>query len=127
LVADVLGRVRYAADGAAAEDAVEAGASLLAAAPAGWEAVSAAVVAAAAAGAAQCWTGGWQPADLERFLRRAADGATHAELAVDAIAADAARNPATRTPRGPRWADQLRRLGADVWWEADRGYLDALA
>ncbi|KIZ14404.1 hypothetical protein SNA_35525 [Streptomyces natalensis ATCC 27448] len=127
MVADVLGQVRYAADGAAAEDAVEAGASLLAAAPAGWEAVSAAVIAAAAAGVAQCWTGGWQPADLERFLRREADGATRAELAVDAMAADAARNPATRTPRGPRWADQLQRLGADVWWEADRGYLDALA
>ncbi|MFI9047678.1 DUF2786 domain-containing protein [Streptomyces sp. NPDC053427] len=123
----MLGRVRYAADGAAAEDAIEAGASTLAAAAVGWDAVSAAVVAAAATGAAQCWAGGWQPADLERYVRREAADAQWAALVVDAIAAEAARNPAARTPRGTRWADQLRRLGADVWWESDRGYLDALA
>ncbi|MFG2208791.1 DUF2786 domain-containing protein [Streptomyces sp. NPDC048638] len=123
----MLGRVRYAADGAAAEDAVEAGASMLAAAEAGWEAVSAAVVAAAANGVAQCWTGGWHPADLERYLRREASGTAPVALAVDAMAAEAARAPTARTPRGARWTEQLRQLGADVWWECDRGYLDALA
>ncbi|MFJ9415905.1 DUF2786 domain-containing protein [Streptomyces sp. NPDC101227] len=132
----MLGSVRYATDGAAAEDAIEAGASMLAAAAVGREAVSAALITAAATAVAQCWAGGWQPADLERFLRReaagghrpaAAGGATLATLIVDAIAADAARNPAARTPRGTRWADQLRRLGAEVWWGSDDGYLDALA
>ncbi|KPC67194.1 DUF2786 domain-containing protein [Streptomyces chattanoogensis] len=123
----MLGSVRYAADGAAAEDAVEAGASMLAAAPAGWEAVSAAVVAAAAAGVAQCWAGGWQPADLERYVRRQGPEGTQAALVVDAMAAEASRAPAAGAPRGARWAEQLRRLGAEVWWEADRGYLDALA
>ncbi|MFF4949584.1 DUF2786 domain-containing protein [Streptomyces chattanoogensis] len=123
----MLGSVRYAADGAAAEDAVEAGASVLAAAPAGWEAVSAAVVAAAAAGVAQCWAGGWQPADLERYVRRQGAEGAQAALVVDAMAAEAARAPAAGAPRGARWAEQLRRLGAEVWWESDRGYLDALA
>ncbi|MEU9110204.1 DUF2786 domain-containing protein [Streptomyces sp. NPDC048483] len=127
LVGGVLGSVRYAADGAAAEDAVEAGASMLAAAPAGWEAVSAAVVAAAADGVAQCWAGGWQPADLERYVRREAADAPLVALVVDAIAAEAARHPAARTPRGTRWTEQLRRLGAEVWWESGPGYLDALA
>ncbi|TJZ45440.1 DUF2786 domain-containing protein [Streptomyces piniterrae] len=123
----MLGRVRYAADGQPAEDAIEAGASMLAAAPAGWEAVSAAVVAAAAAGVRQCWAGGWQPADLERIVRREAADATLATLVVDAIAAEAARPSKAEAARDPRWEGQLRRLGAEVWWESDRGYLDALA
>ncbi|MFF8784070.1 DUF2786 domain-containing protein [Streptomyces sp. NPDC015125] len=123
----MLGSVRYAPDGAQAEDAIEAGASMLAAAEAGWEAVSAAVVAAAVAGVRQCWAGGWQPADLERIVRREASDATLVAVVVDAVAADAARPPAARSVRDTRWAEQLRQLGAEVWWASDTGYLDALA
>ncbi|MGW9041531.1 DUF2786 domain-containing protein [Streptomyces lydicus] len=121
----MLGSVRYAPDGEPAEDAVEAGASMLAAAEPGWEAVSAALVAAAVAGVRQCWAGGWQPADLERIVRRDAPHPARTALVVDAIAAEAARP--RRTAHGARWDEQLRRIGAEVWWESDRGYLDALA
>lgn len=127
LVGQVLGSVRYAPDGAPAEDALEAGASVLAAAEPGWEAVSAAVVDAAVAGVRQCRSGGWFPADLERIVRREDAGTTLATLVVDALAAEAARPPAARAPRDPRWAVQLRDLGADVWWPSGAGYLDALA
>ncbi|WP_399122048.1 DUF2786 domain-containing protein [Streptomyces sp. N2A] len=127
----MLGRVRYAPDGTAAEDAIEAGASTLAAGAAGPdsgpEAVSAALVAAAVAAVRQCWAGGWHPADLERIVRREADGPTPVAIVVDAIAAEAARPSGTRPARDPRWQEQLRRLDADVWWDGDRGYLDALA
>ncbi|MFE1177180.1 DUF2786 domain-containing protein [Streptomyces sp. NPDC058773] len=123
----MLGSVRYAPDGERAEDALETGASMLAAAEAGWAAVSAAVVEAAVAGVRQCWAGGWHPADLARIVRREAAGTTLVALVVDAVAAEAARQPATRPAPDPRWAGQLRQLGAEVWWPADTGYLDALA
>ncbi|MGW3012696.1 DUF2786 domain-containing protein [Streptomyces sp. NPDC001219] len=123
----MLGSVRYAPDGERAEDALEAGASMLAAAEAGWAAVSAAVVEAAVAGVRQCWAGGWHPADLVRIVRREASGAALVALVVDAVAAEAARPPARRPAPDPRWAEQLRQLGAEVWWPADTGYLDALA
>nr|WP_229699822.1 DUF2786 domain-containing protein [Streptomyces kronopolitis] len=127
LVGQVLGSVRYAPDGAAAEDALEAGASVLAAAESGWEAVSAAVLDAAVAAVRRCRTGGWLPADLERIVRREDAGTTLAALVVDALAAEADRPPAARTPRDPRWAGQLRDLGAEAWWPSGPGYLDALA
>ncbi|WP_456294085.1 DUF2786 domain-containing protein [Streptomyces lydicus] len=123
----MLGSVRYAPDGEPAEDAIEAGASMLAAAEPGWEAVSAALVAAAVAGVRQCWAGGWEPADLERIVRRDAPHPARTALVVDAIAAEAARPSGRRTAHGTRWDGQLRRIGAEVWWESDRGYLDALA
>ncbi|MFD9812933.1 DUF2786 domain-containing protein [Streptomyces sp. NPDC059080] len=126
LLGEILGAVRYAADGGPAEDAAEAGASRLAAAPEGWEAVSAAVVRAATDAVRRCWAGGWEPADLERIVRRDAADPAHAGPVVDAIAADARRG--TRPPSATaRWDAQLRRLGAEVWWPSDGGYLDALA
>lgn len=126
LVGEVLGAVRYAEDGAAAEDAIEAGASRLAAASEGWEAVSAAVLRAAADAVRRCWAGGWEPADLERIIRRDAADPAHVGPVVDALAADARRGP--RPPSATaRWDDQLRRLGAEIWWPSDAGYLDALA
>ncbi|MFF4606949.1 DUF2786 domain-containing protein [Streptomyces sp. NPDC001339] len=121
----MLGTVVYAADGEPSEDAIEAGASMLAAAPVGWEAVSQAVLAAAEARVRRCWEGGWQPADLERMVRRTAERA--APLAVDAIAAEARRGAGAADRRDPRWAAQLRELRAEVWWETDGGYLDGLA
>ncbi|GAA0487810.1 DUF2786 domain-containing protein [Streptomyces olivaceiscleroticus] len=121
-VARVLGTVRYAADGRAAEDAVETGASVLSADPAGPEAVSRALLTAAATTVRGCWEGGWHPADLVRLVRRA--GAAP-ELATDLLAAELRRYPAEGLP--PRWAAQLREADADVWWPDDGGYLDALA
>ncbi|MFF9477719.1 DUF2786 domain-containing protein [Streptomyces sp. NPDC014733] len=126
LVGEVLGTVRYAADGGPAEDAAEAGASRLAAAPEGGEAVSAAVLRAATDAVRRCWAGGWEPADLERIIRRDATDPAHTGPVVDAIAADARRGP--RPPGATdRWDAQLRQLGAEVWWPSDGGYLDALA
>ncbi|WP_372464084.1 DUF2786 domain-containing protein [Streptomyces pinistramenti] len=119
----MLGRVRYAPDGAAADDAVEAGASMLAAAD--WAAVSAAVLAAAADAVRQCRAGGWLPADLERIVRRDAAGPGLVPLVLDAVAAEA-RHPRP-TAADPRWDGQVRRLGAEIWWPSDGGYLDALA
>ncbi|MFE4021949.1 DUF2786 domain-containing protein [Streptomyces sp. NPDC059101] len=128
LLGTVLGRVRYAADGAAAEDAVEAGASTLAAAAPGWEAMSAAVVAAAVDAVRRCWSGGWQPADLERVVRRAAPDAAPAALVIDAVAAAEARRPrSSGAARDLRWQAQLDALDARVWWDSDPAYLDALA
>nr|WP_202487821.1 DUF2786 domain-containing protein [Streptomyces sp. SID8354] len=128
MLGTILGTVRYAADGPAAEDAIEAGASMLAAAAPGREAMSAAVVGAAAEAVRRCWTGGWQPADLERIVRRDAPDAAPAALVVDAIAAEQARRPRAPEPsRDPRWRAQLDRLDARVWWDSDPGYLDALA
>ncbi|POX41720.1 hypothetical protein C3486_08065 [Streptomyces sp. Ru73] len=118
----MLGTVRYAADGRAAEDAVETGASALSADPAGPEAVSRALLTAAAAAVRGCWEGGWHPADLVRLVRRA--GAP-IEPAADLVAAELRRYPADALP--PRWAAQLREAGAEVWWPDDGGYLDALA
>ncbi|WP_438486123.1 DUF2786 domain-containing protein [Streptomyces sp. S186] len=128
LLGTILGTVRYAADGPAAEDAIEAGASMLAAAAPGPEAMSAAVVGAAVEAVRRCWTGGWQPADLERIIRRDAPDAAPAALVVDALAAEQARRPRASDPsRDPRWRAQLDRLDARVWWDSDAAYLDALA
>ncbi|MFH9421353.1 DUF2786 domain-containing protein [Streptomyces sp. NPDC017529] len=128
LVGTVLGSVRYAQDGAPAEDALEAGASMLAAAPAGPEAVSAALLAAAEDAVRRCWQGGWQPADLERIMRRETGGGPRTAVVVDAMAAEARRTGrAAQSGRGARWTAQLRALEAEVWWASDTGYLEELA
>lgn len=128
LVGSVLGTVRYAEDGTPAEDALEAGASMLAAAPAGPEAVSAALLAAAEDGVRRCWQGGWQPADLERIVRRETGGGPRTAVVVDAMAAEAQRaGRAAERARGPRWAAQLRDLGAEIWWQSDARYMQELA
>ncbi|GCD35250.1 hypothetical protein OEIGOIKO_02993 [Streptomyces chrestomyceticus JCM 4735] len=128
LVGTVLGTVRYAEDGTPAEDALEAGASMLAAAPEGPEAVSAALLAAAEDGVRRCWQGGWQPADLERIVRRETGGGPRTAVVVDAMAAEAQRaGRAAERARGPRWAAQLRDLGAETWWQSDARYMQELA
>ncbi|UNO43868.1 DUF2786 domain-containing protein [Streptomyces sp. MST-110588] len=104
---------------------MEAGASMLAAAPVGHEAVSTALVAAAEETVRRCWTGGWLPADLERVMRRETENPALVALAVDAMAAEARRQPTGR--RDPRRAAQLDAMNAAVWWEADHGYLDEMA
>ncbi|WP_267888789.1 DUF2786 domain-containing protein [Streptomyces sp. NRRL F-5755] len=128
LVGTVLGTVRYADDGPPAADALEAGASMLAAAPVGPEAVGAALLAAAEDAVRRCWQGGWQPADLERIVRRETGGGPRTAVVVDAMAAEAQRaGRAAERARGPRWAAQLRDLEAHVWWAPDPGYLEELA
>ncbi|MGI5118631.1 DUF2786 domain-containing protein [Marinactinospora thermotolerans] len=72
------------------------------------------------------WPNGWQPAELVRHVRRentegGGEGALHARLATDVIAAEARRyDPATVDER---WSAQLEALGATVWWEDDDGYV----
>ncbi|KAA6215446.1 DUF2786 domain-containing protein [Streptomyces albofaciens JCM 4342] len=128
MVGTVLGSVRYADDGPPAEDALEAGASMLAAAPAGPQAVGAALLAAAEDAVHRCWQGGWQPADLERIVRRETGGGPRTAVVVDAMAAESQRaGRAAERARGPRWAAQLRNLGAHVWWGPEPGYLEELA
>ncbi|WP_234440571.1 DUF2786 domain-containing protein [Streptomyces rimosus] len=127
LVGTVLGSVRYAEDGPPAEDALEAGASMLAAAPAGPEAVGAALLAAAEDAVRRCWQGGWQPADLERIVRRETGGGPRTAVVVDAMAVESQRaGRAAERARGPRWADQLRDLGAEIWWSSETAYLEDL-
>ncbi|MBC2863822.1 DUF2786 domain-containing protein [Streptomyces mexicanus] len=85
----------------ATDDALDTGASLLAADPAsdaelarrGEELVAAA------------WRRGWQPADVVRIVRRELDEA-HVRLVAGLIRAQAA----TDRPRGRRWASQLAQL-----------------
>ncbi|MFD7921550.1 DUF2786 domain-containing protein [Streptomyces sp. NPDC059740] len=143
LVAAVLGELTYLSDGPAVDDALEAGASRLAAAQAGPEAVGSALLAAAVERTARNWDGGWTPADLVRVVRRDLTDQLGAgpevlaltSLALDAVAAEARRaahatgaDPYAhaRARHGSRWAEQLRDLAAETWWQEDAAYLDAL-
>ncbi|MER5970698.1 DUF2786 domain-containing protein [Streptomyces sp. NPDC002055] len=124
MVEDVLGRVLYAS-APDADDAVEAGASLLAADAGQWPAVGRVLLRRAEQLVRQAWERGWQPADLVRMARRTApDDARPTRLAVDLIAAEA-RRYAPGTP-APRWEAQLRELGAEAWWTADDRFLTEL-
>ncbi|MDJ0344004.1 DUF2786 domain-containing protein [Streptomyces sp. H10-C2] len=112
-----------------AEDAIDLGASALAAAggsagPDGADAASRALIALTDRLVRACWTRGWQPADLVRIARRRlTDG--HARLTADLIAAEARTAPATAPPRDPRWSVQLRELDATGPWNGDGTLLDA--
>ncbi|MEH1098063.1 DUF2786 domain-containing protein [Micromonospora sp. CPCC 205561] len=66
---------------------------------------------------------GWQPVDLARLAARRL-GPRPAGLVTDALAAER-RDPAGPVP--PWWDEQLRDLGAEVWWDADAGHLVAWA
>ncbi|MDF3300640.1 DUF2786 domain-containing protein [Streptomyces tropicalis] len=96
---------------APADDALDTGASILAADPAadaerdrrGRDFVAAA------------WRRGWQPADLARFVRRELDG-PHLNLVAALIRAQV---PDDR-PRGPRWAAQLAALPVEAPGGTDR-------
>lgn len=71
---------------------------------------------------ASCWARGWQPADVERVVRRRLDaGAT--DLLVGALA-DERRTYATTTVE-PAWDDQLAALDAEVRWPAEATHLGA--
>ncbi|HEU0041233.1 MAG TPA: DUF2786 domain-containing protein, partial [Jiangellaceae bacterium] len=70
------------------------------------------------------WRSGWQPADIHRAMDRLASGQV-AALAVDAMAQEHHRHGPGAVH--PRWADQLTRLGAHVWWEVTRPLLSQWA
>lgn len=104
--------------------ALDTGASLLAAAPAQWPAVSRALLAYADTAVGRCWSTGWRPADLVRVVRRELKP-VHLALAVDLIAAEGRRHPAAALDR--RWHEQLRELAVETWWAGDETYLTGFA
>ncbi|MFF7728263.1 DUF2786 domain-containing protein [Streptomyces sp. NPDC008001] len=106
------------------DDAVYAAASALAAAPAGWEALSRALVRTACGTIRGCWERGWQPADVIRLARREL-GPVEVRFAVAALAAEARRYaPDTLAAR---WTAQLDELRARVWWDDDAAFLEDFA
>jgi Protein of unknown function (DUF2786) len=111
----------------AAEAALAAGTAALtgslARGPDGWGGVSAELLGIAERIVRSCWQGGWQPADLARVVGRELT-ARHVRLAVDVVAAEARRHAAATVD--PRWSVQVHELGAAVWWDDPRGYLDAV-
>ncbi len=66
------------------------------------------------------WTNGWSPDDLHQVARRRLDASGVGYL-VDAIADESQQH----APAGvhERWRDQLRQIGAVVWWGPGAGHL----
>lgn len=60
----------------------------------------------------EAWCHGWQPADVERVVRRRL-GTDHAVTAVAAIASEHRRYAAATV--SPAWRAQLRAMGAEPW------------
>lgn len=65
---------------------------------------------------------GWQPVELHRVVARQGDPG-QARLVVDAIAARLGDERVV----DPRWHDQARELGAEVWWSGEDDHLRAAA
>ncbi|MFF9408889.1 DUF2786 domain-containing protein [Streptomyces anandii] len=86
---------------ATADDALDAGASLLAADPA----ADAELARRGREFVASAWQRGWQPADVVRIVRRELDE-VHVRLAAELVRAQAGED----RPRGPRWTAQLDAL-----------------
>ena len=72
----------------------------------------------------QTWERGWQPAELVRMARRD-HTARHGRLMADAIAAKMREYAAATVD--PRWQAQIAALEAQVWWDHDDHYVDALS
>ncbi|WP_410607871.1 DUF2786 domain-containing protein [Amycolatopsis sp. lyj-109] len=66
------------------------------------------------------WQAGWTPVDLWQHSRRTCP-APATSLLLDAIAADAAKHASSTVD--DRWAEQVRALGAERWWDRDRPQL----
>jgi uncharacterized protein DUF2786 len=60
------------------------------------------------------WEHGWSPEDLHQMARRRLDAAGVSYL-VDAIADESQRYAKAAVPQ--RWSDDLRQIGAVLWWE----------
>jgi hypothetical protein len=63
------------------------------------------------------WQQGWSPEDLHQIARRRLD-AVGVSYLVDAIADQTQRYAKATVPQ--RWLDDLRHMGAVVWWEPDQ-------
>jgi hypothetical protein len=63
------------------------------------------------------WQRGWSPEDLHQTARRQLDAAGVGYL-VDAIADESQRYAKATVPQ--RWREDLRQIGAAVWWEASQ-------
>jgi hypothetical protein len=63
------------------------------------------------------WERGWSPEDLHQFARRRLNPAGVSYL-VDAIADQTLRYAKATIPQ--RWLEDLRLMGAVVWWESDQ-------
>jgi hypothetical protein len=103
-------------------DAVDRAASGLAEPADGWPAAGRALLVLGDQLLGRLWSNGWQPADLERIVRRELT-ARHTRLVVDLIASEARRYPAAGLP--VRWAAQLAALDARPGWDQDDGFLPA--
>ncbi|MGH3913678.1 MAG: DUF2786 domain-containing protein [Pseudonocardiaceae bacterium] len=66
------------------------------------------------------WSNGWSPEDIYQIARRRLDS-SGVGYTVDAIAEETRRYPAAGLHE--RWRDQLRQVGATVWWESGEGHL----
>ena len=67
------------------------------------------------------WHNGWLPYDACQYVRRHLGHRAEA-LLIDAIAAEAAQHAAATVHQ--RWHDQLREIGAVVWWDRDRPHFE---
>jgi hypothetical protein len=63
------------------------------------------------------WERGWSPEDLHQIARRRLDTAGVSYL-VDAVAEESQRYAAATV--APRWREDLRQIGAVVWWKPDQ-------
>jgi len=63
------------------------------------------------------WERGWSPDDLHQIARRRLDAAGVGYL-VDAIAEESRRY--AEATMAPRWREDLRQIGAVVWWKPDQ-------
>ncbi|WP_439940097.1 DUF2786 domain-containing protein [Streptomyces sp. BBFR115] len=96
---------------AATDDALDAGASMLAADPA----ADAELARRGEEFVAAAWQRGWQPGDLVRFVRREL-GEVHVRIAAALVRAQAPHD----RPRGRRWAAQLAELTTEEAPAGDR-------
>lgn len=121
VVAEALGPALHAADDRA-EEACDAGASLLCADPDLWPALRTELLRRADELVRQAWERGWQPADVMRMVRREWDDERPARLAAGLITAECRRYTEADLP--PRWAAQLSELpeplrgNGGTWFDA---------
>ncbi|MGF1426331.1 DUF2786 domain-containing protein [Kitasatospora sp. LaBMicrA B282] len=106
------------------EQAVDGGASVLAASAQRWPELSRALLVSTDRALGGLWARGWRPADLARLVRRDL-AAVHLALLVDLVAAEARRYSPAVLDR--RWLEQLRELAAEVWWPGDEQFLPGFA
>ncbi|MEU6864880.1 DUF2786 domain-containing protein [Streptomyces sp. NPDC046876] len=113
---DVVGRACEVALYGDGDAGLDAGASLLAADGAAWAGVARELLARGEAYVRQAWERGWQPADVQRLVRRDLDE-RHVRVFGDFVAGEGRRY--ARLPE--RWSD------ARVWWGDDARYGEQLA